>query len=89
MEAVFKSRTRQEWQSVLGGTNACVSPVLSIDEAPRHPHNRAREAFVSLDGVTQPSPAPRFERNPGKIRWSAPARPADASDILREWSGAT
>jgi alpha-methylacyl-CoA racemase len=88
LEAVFKGRTRGEWQNLLDGTNACVSPVLSIDEAPHHPHNRARDAFISLDGVTQPSPAPRFERNPARIRWSAPARPTDADNILREWTSA-
>jgi len=86
LATLFKSRTRQEWQSLLEGTNSCVSPVLSIDEAPHHPHNRARAVFISLDGVTQPSPAPRFERNPGNIRWSAPARPTEIADILGEWS---
>ncbi|MFO1108127.1 MAG: CaiB/BaiF CoA-transferase family protein [Bradyrhizobium sp.] len=86
LEVLFRSRTRDEWQDLLAETNACVSPVLSIDEAPRHPHHLARDAFLSLDGVTQPSPAPRFERNPAKVRWSAPARPVEVADVVREWS---
>ncbi|MBI3371735.1 MAG: CoA transferase [Betaproteobacteria bacterium] len=58
----FKTRTRDEWCSLLEGTDACFAPVLSWSEAPRHHHLRARETFVEVDGVTQPAPAPRFSR---------------------------
>ena len=58
----FRTRTRDEWCCLLEGSDACFAPVLSMDEAPRHPHNRARHAFIELDGVAQPAPAPRFSR---------------------------
>jgi alpha-methylacyl-CoA racemase len=56
----FATRTRDEWANAFESTDACVTPVLRMDEAPRHPHNRARSTFVSIDDVTQPAPAPRF-----------------------------
>ena len=56
----FATRTRDEWASHFEGTDACVAPVLSMAEAPDHPHNVARETFVDVAGVTQPAPAPRF-----------------------------
>jgi len=58
--AVIKSRTRDEWALHFAGTDACVAPVLDLEEAPVHPHNIARRTFVDLDGVFQPSPAPRY-----------------------------
>jgi alpha-methylacyl-CoA racemase len=79
----FGSRTRDDWTSVFAGVDACVAPVLSPAEAPDHPHNRARQAFVEVDGLTQPAPAPRFGRTP-----PAPpraARPATVEEILAGW----
>jgi alpha-methylacyl-CoA racemase len=64
LEALFKTRGRDEWCVLLEGTDACFAPVLSMAEAPRHPHNVARGSFVEVDGVTQPAPAPRFSRTP-------------------------
>jgi alpha-methylacyl-CoA racemase len=61
---VFKRRTRDEWTEVFAGTDACVAPVLGLGEAPAHPHATARTAFVDLGGLTQPAPAPRFDRTP-------------------------
>jgi alpha-methylacyl-CoA racemase len=60
--AAFKTRTRDEWAAVFDGTDACVAPVLSMREAPGHPHNAARKTFVDVDGHPQPAPAPRFSR---------------------------
>jgi alpha-methylacyl-CoA racemase len=60
----FRTRTRDEWCALLEGTDACVAPVLSLLEAPAHPHNQARATFVEVAGVTQPAPAPRFGRTP-------------------------
>lgn len=57
---VIKSRTRDEWAAHFAGTNACVAPVLDLEEAPVHPHNIARRTFLDLDGVFQPAPAPRY-----------------------------
>jgi alpha-methylacyl-CoA racemase len=61
---VFRTRTRDEWCALLEGTDACFAPVLDWDEAPEHPHNRARQTFTHLQGVLQPAPAPRFDRTP-------------------------
>ena len=58
----FKTKTRDEWCALLEGTDACFAPVLSMSEAPSHPHLRARGTFVEIDGVVQPGPAPRFSR---------------------------
>lgn len=57
---IIATRTRDAWDRVFSGTDACVAPVLTLDEAPAHPHNRARGAFTAVDGVVQPAPAPRF-----------------------------
>ncbi len=80
--ATFARRTRAEWEQVFAGTDACVSPVLSLAEAPVHQHARARGAFVEVAGVTQPAPAPRFGRTAAGMP-SAPPRPgADTDDVL-------
>lgn len=68
LQQIFSTRTRDEWCDLLEGTDCCFSPVLSLSEASQHPHNQQRENFVEVDGITQPSPAPRFERTPGKIQ---------------------
>ncbi len=86
--ALFATRTRAHWEQVFEGSDACVAPVLSIDEAPRHPHAMARNTFVVLDGVTQPAPVPRFDRTPGAVRWGAPARACEIDAIVERWSGA-
>jgi len=82
----FRTRTRDEWCALLEGSDACFAPVLSMDEAPDHPHNRARAAFVELDGVHQPAPAPRFSRT----QLAPPTPPealgaADPRAVLAEW----
>jgi alpha-methylacyl-CoA racemase len=59
---VFLTRTRDEWEALFAGTDACVSPVLSMDEAPSHPHNASRRSFVDVGGAPQPAPTPRFSR---------------------------
>ncbi|MFF5979878.1 CaiB/BaiF CoA transferase family protein [Streptomyces olindensis] len=83
--ARFKSRTRDEWTAVFDGSDACVAPVLSLREAPHHPHLAARGTFTDHDGLTQPAPAPRFSATPTSVR-SGPARPgADTADVARDW----
>jgi len=59
---VFKAKTRDEWCAIMEGSDVCFAPVLSINEAPNHPHNQLRKTFVTVDGVVQPAPAPRFDR---------------------------
>jgi alpha-methylacyl-CoA racemase len=60
--SVFATRTRDEWIARAEGTDACITPVLSFGESPRHPHTMARDTFVEVGGVVQPAPAPRFSR---------------------------
>lgn len=86
--AKFRSRSRDEWAALLEGTDACFAPVLTMDEAPDHPHAAARGAFTEIDGVRQPAPAPRFSRS----KPSSPAPPQattrdEALDMLRAWLG--
>jgi alpha-methylacyl-CoA racemase len=64
LRSVFATKTRAQWSELLEGTDACFAPVLSLGEAPRHPHNVARGTFVEVDGIVQPAPAPRFSRTP-------------------------
>ncbi|MFI0982210.1 CaiB/BaiF CoA transferase family protein [Streptomyces sp. NPDC021093] len=83
--ARFKERTRQEWTAVFEASDACVAPVLSMREAPHHPHLAARSTYVEHDGVIQPAPAPRFSGTPGGIH-RGPALPgADTADVADEW----
>jgi alpha-methylacyl-CoA racemase len=84
LAGVFRTRTRDEWVALLEGTDACFAPVLSMTEAPDHPHNRARSTFVEVDGMSQPAPAPRFSRTPAVLPRGA-AQPGEHTDeILRE-----
>jgi alpha-methylacyl-CoA racemase len=59
---IFKTKTRDEWCDIMEGTDVCFAPVLSLDEAKDHPHNRTRNTFIEVEGVLQPAPAPRFSR---------------------------
>jgi alpha-methylacyl-CoA racemase len=81
----FKQKTRDEWCEWLAGHDVCFAPVLSLAEAPAHPHNRARGTFMQRDGVIQPAPAPRFSRTPGKVGRGAPRRGEGGADALAEW----
>jgi alpha-methylacyl-CoA racemase len=85
LAAILVTRTRDEWCALLEGTDACVSPVLDLDEAPQHPHNHARGTFVEVDDVLQPAPAPRLSRTPGEIRSAPPLAGQDTEVVLREW----
>jgi alpha-methylacyl-CoA racemase len=81
---LFRTRARDEWTALLEGTDACFAPVLSLAEAPAHPHNAARATFTEVAGVVQPAPAPRFSATPGTIARPAPEPGADTEAILRE-----
>ena len=64
---IFLTKTRDEWCDLMEGTDVCFAPVLDMSEAPKHPHNVARKTFIELEGVTQPAPAPRFNRTENDI----------------------
>jgi alpha-methylacyl-CoA racemase len=85
LETLFKTRTRDEWCSLLEGTDACFAPVLTMAEAPHHPHNVARSTFVELDGVVQPGPAPRFSRTPSSRPTPPQAPGAGSRSALAAW----
>ncbi|OBK68553.1 carnitine dehydratase [Mycobacterium colombiense] len=81
----FLQRTRDEWAARFDGTDACVSPVLSIDEAPEHPHAIARSSFVTIGGVVQPAPAPRFSKTQAGLPSVPPAPGENTTEILQSW----
>lgn len=84
LAAVLRTRKRDEWCALLEGTDACVAPVLDMVEAPHHPHNRSRNTFIDVDGVTQPAPAPRFSRTP-LAPPQAPQVGVESSAVLADW----
>jgi alpha-methylacyl-CoA racemase len=83
--ALFATRTRDDWCAILEGSDACVAPVLDMAEAPLHPHNQARGAFVEIDGVTQPAPAPRFSRTVPEAGQAAAVPGQHSAAILADW----
>ena len=83
LEDHFRTRTRDEWCALLEGSDACAAPVLSLAEAPAHPHNVARGTFVEAGGVVQPAPAPRYSRSPAVHPRMAGQPGADMVEVLR------
>jgi alpha-methylacyl-CoA racemase len=83
--ATFRSRTRDEWCRVFEGSDACFAPVLSFSEARQDSHNAARGSFVSVGGVVQPGPAPRFSRTPSAVRGAPPGRGKEGAQALADW----
>jgi alpha-methylacyl-CoA racemase len=82
---VITTKTRAEWSAIMEGSDVCFAPVLEIDEAPSHPHNKEREAFVEIAGVVQPAPAPRFDKTPGAVQGPPPAIGAHNESALHDW----
>src|SRR6266567_209560 len=80
LAGIFKTQTRDAWCARTAGSDACLAPVLDLDEAPRHPHCTAREVFIEVDGIVQPAPAPRFSRSEAEIR-----TPAAIETVLDRW----
>ncbi len=86
LAARFKTRARGEWERAFEGAEACVSPVLDFDEAPEHPHFKARATFIDVAGVTQPAPEPRFSRSvPHHPEPPAPLTTDNAAAALAAW----
>jgi alpha-methylacyl-CoA racemase len=85
LSEVIKTKTRDEWRALMEGSDVCFAPVLDMDEAPFHPHNRERGTFIDVAGVTQPAPAPRFSRTPPETP-KAPDRVGQRTrEVLRLW----
>ncbi len=85
LTSLFKTRTRDDWCSLLEGTDACFAPVLTMAEAPHHPHNVARGSFIEIDGVVQPAPAPRFSKTPTGRPTPPQAAGAGCRPALEAW----
>ncbi|WP_449220879.1 CaiB/BaiF CoA transferase family protein [Tistrella mobilis] len=82
---VFRTKTRDEWCALMEGSDVCFAPVLSMFEAPEHPHNRERGTFIEVDGVVQPGPAPRFSRTAPGRPTPPPAPGAHTDQGLADW----
>ena len=88
--AKFSQRTRAQWCEAFEGTESCFAPVLSIDEAPLHPHLQARGTYLDIDGVVQPAPAPRFSRSvPDTPLPFRPWKATEGAQILSPWLDAS
>lgn len=85
LAGVISKKTRDEWCAIMEGTDVCFAPVLTLEEAPKHPHNADRATFVEEFGVVQPAPAPRFSVTPGKIQGPPPEHGANEADVFRDW----
>ncbi len=82
---IFRTRSRDEWAEVFSGSEACATPVLSMAEAPAHPHNAARGSFIEVGGAIQPAPAPRFGGSPAPMPAAASEPGADTDAALAAW----
>ena len=85
LAAVFRTKTRDEWDTLLGQTDICFAPVLTLQEAPQHPHHRARNTYVEIDGIMQPAPAPRFSRTKAKTPSAGVEPGIDLAAALEGW----
>ena len=85
MAEVVKTKSRDEWMEVFDGTDACVAPVLSMDEAPKHPHNASRQTFVEAGGIVQPGVAPRFSRTTGAVNGAPVLAGQQSEAVLKAW----
>lgn len=85
VSARVKTKRRDEWAEIFDGSDACVAPVLSLSEAPSHPHNAHRGTFIEVDGVTQAAPAPRFSKTPAATPGRAPSPGEHTKTALLDW----
>jgi len=81
----FKTKTRDEWCTIMEGSNVCFAPVLSLSEAPNHPHNQARKNFITVEGVLQPAPAPRFSRTIPEVNHGYRRPGHDTLSVLNDY----
>ncbi|SFW79862.1 CaiB/BaiF CoA transferase family protein [Amycolatopsis australiensis] len=84
--AAVSAKTRDEWAEIYAGTDACVTPVLTFDEAAEHPHNRERGVFARVGGVLHPRPAPRLSRTPAREPQAPAGEVLDPDRLAGEWT---
>lgn len=84
LQVIFSTKTQTQWCELLEGTDCCFSPVLSLTEATKHPHIQARGNFITVAGIEQPAPAPRFDRTPGEIQSPPVAAGNDTKTVLEQ-----
>jgi alpha-methylacyl-CoA racemase len=85
LAAILKTKTRDAWCALMEGTDVCFAPVLSLAEAPNHPHNVARKSYVDVAGLVQPAPAPKFSRTAPPTPQPATPVGTDTDTVLREF----
>ena len=85
LSIVFKTKTREAWCVIMEGSDVCFAPVLSMSEAPEHPHNKQRKTFIENDGVLQPAPAPRFSRTEPEIKSPPPTPGQNTESVLADF----
>jgi alpha-methylacyl-CoA racemase len=83
--ALFKTKTRDEWDAILRGSDACYAPVLTMSEAAEDEHIKARQTIIERNGVQQPAPAPRFSRTAPEVERDAPWPGQHTDEALRDW----
>ncbi|MEJ2723911.1 MAG: CaiB/BaiF CoA-transferase family protein [Deltaproteobacteria bacterium] len=81
---IFKSKTRDEWTAIFEGKDACVAPILDLNEVDKHPHNKERGLLITLDGILQPGPAPRLSRTPATAEGPGKPRGTESVEVLKE-----
>jgi alpha-methylacyl-CoA racemase len=81
----FAAKSQAEWCALLEGSDACFAPVLAMEEMAEHPHVTERDTLLSVGGIVQPAPSPRFSRTPGSVRSPAGAEEPRLAEILQEW----
>jgi len=86
LEEVFKAKTRDEWCEIMMGSDVCFAPVLSLEEATAFPHNVERNAFIEIDDVVHPAPAPRFSRTQTEIQGPPPHPGENTVEALSDWN---
>lgn len=81
---IFKCKTRDQWCEILEGTDVCFAPIMSMKEAPHHSHNKARQSFIEIEGVTQPGPAPKFSRTASEVVSPPPRHGQHTDQVLAD-----
>ena len=79
----FLSKNRDEWAIIFKDSDACITPILDLDEAPKHEHNKSRSTFIERDGVIQPNPSPRFSKTPLEVK-SSPKKIGEDNSFVSE-----